>query len=182
MGWTFLDRNTAPNKTALVSYLTRPLYWGSGYTLIDHATAGPRLWSLVERKADGLRFVALHLMEDGSASDNWTGWGYKDMDETVGPSYYDCPLRILNGATMEPIAYAAEWREKVRQWHTTRNRARQAEKTLEPGRCVNYRGMSYRLHSPAGPRRGWNVTDTSGRMYRMRSTQLAEALRAEVAA
>lgn len=37
-------------------------------------------------------------------------FGYKDMDETVGPYKYDCPRTILNLLSPTDNAYALEWR------------------------------------------------------------------------
>lgn len=41
-------------------------------------------------------------------------FGYKDMDETVGPCYYDCPNSILNLLSPTDSDYAKEWRAKCR--------------------------------------------------------------------
>lgn len=51
------------------------------------------------------------------------GWGYKDMDESVHPFYYSCPLGYLAKAPLEEYGGNAEWRDMVRSYH-----ARQAEK------------------------------------------------------
>jgi hypothetical protein len=44
------------------------------------------------------------------------GWAYKDMDESMGPFYYSCPLGYLDLAPEKN----AEWREKVRKYHQDR--------------------------------------------------------------
>ena len=38
-------------------------------------------------------------------------FGYKDMDETMGPGYYDCPIGILKLLSPTDNAYAKEWRK-----------------------------------------------------------------------
>jgi hypothetical protein len=48
------------------------------------------------------------------------GWGYKDMEESMGPYFYSCPLKYLD---MVPQVASESWREGVRQYH-----ARQLEK------------------------------------------------------
>lgn len=48
-------------------------------------------------------------------------FGYKDMDETVGPYKYDCPRAILNLLSPTDNAYALEWR-RVCQEHWRRRR------------------------------------------------------------
>jgi hypothetical protein len=51
------------------------------------------------------------------------GWGYKDMDESMGPSFYSCPLKYLDLVPIERFGGNAEWRATVRRYHQ-----RQAEK------------------------------------------------------
>ena len=41
-------------------------------------------------------------------------FGYKDMDETMGPGYYDCPIGILKLLSPTDNAYAKEWRKNVK--------------------------------------------------------------------
>ena len=64
-----------------------------------------------------------------SKSDN--GWGYKDMDESMGPSYYNCPLSYLD---LTP-AINHEWRESVRLYHGYRGKLQVGEKVVLNSRC-----------------------------------------------
>jgi transcriptional regulatory protein LevR len=41
-------------------------------------------------------------------------FAYKDMDETVGPCYYDCPESILKLLTEPLNDYSKAWREKCK--------------------------------------------------------------------
>jgi hypothetical protein len=50
------------------------------------------------------------------------GWGYKSMDESMGPAYYTCPLSYLDMVPMPDSPYAREWREKVREYHAKQRR------------------------------------------------------------
>ena len=43
-------------------------------------------------------------------------WGYKDMDESMHPYYYSCPLKYLD---MVPVKHAG-WRKKVQEYHMMR--------------------------------------------------------------
>jgi hypothetical protein len=51
------------------------------------------------------------------------GWGYKDLDESMGPYYFSCPLKYLELVPIEKFGGHAEWRATVRRYHQ-----RQAEK------------------------------------------------------
>ena len=47
-------------------------------------------------------------------------WGYKDLDESVGPVDVGCPMRFLELVPLPPggdQGYAAAWRERVRAEH-----------------------------------------------------------------
>lgn len=45
-------------------------------------------------------------------STDYFNFSYKNMDETVGPGYYDCPKSILNLLTPTNSEWANEWRNK----------------------------------------------------------------------
>ena len=44
-------------------------------------------------------------------------YGYKDMDETMGPYNYDCPIRIINLLTPTTNEFALEWRKGCLEYH-----------------------------------------------------------------
>lgn len=45
-------------------------------------------------------------------------WGYKDMDETMGPCEAKAPIGLLNllSEINDPESYAHKWRERCRAW------------------------------------------------------------------
>ena len=45
------------------------------------------------------------------------GWGYKDMEESMGPYYYSCPLKYLNMVPLDRFGGNAKWREEVVAHH-----------------------------------------------------------------
>lgn len=50
-------------------------------------------------------------------NEDWAKWfGYKDMDETMGPYYFDCPDSILNLLTPTDNEQANIWRDKCRKY------------------------------------------------------------------
>ena len=48
-------------------------------------------------------------------NDDGFNFGYKEMDETVCPYYFDCPLSILNLLTPTDSEWANKWRDKCRE-------------------------------------------------------------------
>ena len=84
------------------------------------------LWSVWERsfsKDDAeteprQRWIQCDLLRCHSGE-----WGYKDMEESMHPYFYSCPLGYLNLVPIEQFGGHEVWREGVRQYH-----ARLAEK------------------------------------------------------
>jgi len=116
MGWLFIR---GASKADVIRNLTAPeeneaRYWES----IAHCVRGNVLWAVVEirykqENRRSKRFIACYLLErDGGE------WGYKDMEESMHPYYYSCPLKYLD---MAPAANE-KWRAEVRKYHAERNR------------------------------------------------------------
>ncbi|MBR9802099.1 hypothetical protein GYB59_10570 [bacterium] len=81
------------------------------------------LWSVWERT----------FMKDGDEvqpSERWIqcdllrcdqgSWGYKDMEESMHPYYYSCPLGYLNLVPVDRYGGNTEWREQVIDHHRRR--------------------------------------------------------------
>jgi hypothetical protein len=45
------------------------------------------------------------------------GWGYKDLEESMHPYFYSCPLGYLKQVPMDQYGGHAEWREGVQRYH-----------------------------------------------------------------
>lgn len=84
--------------------------------VIKSAMVGSTYYAAVERKkADGSREVwAAVFLTCGRSSDG-TIWGYKDMDETMGPCEDRCPAKILALLSPTDSKYANEWRQRCRE-------------------------------------------------------------------
>lgn len=85
---------------------------------IDYSLRGNTLWIIFEAlfKADFKieRFIVCDLLK----YEKGYGWGYKDMDESCGPYYYDCPLKFLKMVPDNGINHINhEWRQKVYAFH-----------------------------------------------------------------
>lgn len=178
MGWLFSTRWST--RAELVAHL-RSLASGSEskYEIVRASVIGNHHWYIGRRRDTGVTWIGLDLLQGGK-HDGLPSWGYKDMDESMGPCYYDCPLSFLEQVPLNPAyQYAAGWREKVRQFHADR----EARKSLKPGDHVEYAGHVYELErpasalgKPASTRYGWNVRRVpGGAQYRMKAHQLADS-------
>ena len=112
MGWLFTHHE---GKGALIRRLVAPdaTERRSWHTLA-HCPRGNRLWAVVEivdeQETRPECYIACYLL---AYDKSCRGWGYKDMDESLHPCYYDCPLGYL---AMAPTACEA-WRAEVRAYH-----------------------------------------------------------------
>lgn len=167
MGWLFIPSITT--RKALLEHLRRPERYDPNQELLRSSPQGNNHWYLCRDKRDGRVWIGLDLMKGGGQN---YGWGYKDIDETMGPVEVNCPLSFLDEASHVTEGYAVEWRERVRAYHAKRKeRPRPA-----PGNVVKYGDHEYRLLKPAGPRRGWDVERVEDHArFRMRAKQLAHS-------
>ena len=57
-----------------------------------------------------------------------SGWGCKDLDESMFPYYYSCPLKYLNLVPLDQFGGNREWRNGV-QAHHARQKERRRQRT-----------------------------------------------------
>jgi len=79
------------------------------------------LWAVWERTFEGRdkpepteRWITCDLLRYSRTDD---GWGYKDMDESVGPCYYSCPLGYLKMVPTDQVGVNPGWRKEVNAYH-----------------------------------------------------------------
>lgn len=108
MGWLFLYG--ASRKDVIAECIAD----NEHSRTLRHCARGNVLWVLRESgpKGESKRYIMCFLLQ----RDNSTGdWGYKDMDESMHPCYYTCPVSYLDAASEPVNKYAAEWRQAVRE-------------------------------------------------------------------
>jgi len=99
------------------------------------------LWAVQEicpesKESPGLRFIVCYLI----GYDRRHGlYGYKELGETMGPSYYSCPLSFLEMVPEPEGEYVKEWRENVRRFHADMTENARRFKTLKIGETVTLR-------------------------------------------
>jgi hypothetical protein len=115
MGWSFGHGDT---KQDVINRLTADQKWGTKDGVERHGKClakclrGNILWYVMEITGEDIspeRFVGCSIL--GKEKDY--GWGSKDMEESMGPCYYSCPLKYFD-MVPDPGGYATEWRAKVR--------------------------------------------------------------------
>ena len=176
MGWLFTQGQT---KKELIHRLTDREENDSGiWETLAHCVRGNVLWSVSEftRKDTGeiSKTILCYLMEKQKDY----GWGYKDIEESMSPNYYSCPLKYLDMAPIRNVG----WRNCVREYHADRNRymgdlIRNRDKAeIEDARVrVTLRGttLEYIWLSSVKPLRG---IGPDGMMYRLRRKHIGESV------
>ena len=144
MGWLFraditrrelIDERTrswetaGPNNIAVATACLAHCYRGNPYSGV--------LWAVWERTftKDGLqaqpteRWITCDLLR----YQNDSGWGYKNMDESVHPFHYSCPLGYLEKVPIDQYGGNPEWREGVREYHVRQAENRKKRRLQKAG-------------------------------------------------
>lgn len=139
MGWTFTHREKG--EASHLEWFAN-LWNGSDRRLLDMAAGNlSTLFGAYEidaNETEPRKVVALVVLIKWVPSD-WYNFGYKDMDESMGPFEYECPSRILDLLTPldedDPrMQYAREWREMA---HKAQQR-REVARSVTPGDTVRF--------------------------------------------
>lgn len=106
MGWTYFHK---PSNVGVKDWFGT--VWSERVEVLDVAIVKMRtLYAACRYKDTGRVFAAIFLL--GYAPKDYYNFGYKDMDETVGPYESECPERILKLLTPTDSEYANMWRER----------------------------------------------------------------------
>jgi hypothetical protein len=140
MGWLF--HNEKLRHQTPMQYITKEFTCEGPTeraTVLAAAAVGNTIYAAIrnEDKETGRAYVfaAVVLFKNNERN----GFGYKDMDESMGPCDVDCPDRIMR--LLSPIedlpspGYAAEWRAKVNAARGSRRALNATRQRLTPG-CI----------------------------------------------
>ena len=91
-------------------------YTSERFSIIDRKATnfGRHLWMLIQPK-EGPSFICLFKLSSYGGD-----WGYKPIDESMGPVYWDCPVSLIQQADPPTTEYATEWRDTIMQQHNLR--------------------------------------------------------------
>ncbi|MGP3953467.1 DUF6927 domain-containing protein [Streptomyces sp. 7N604] len=124
MGWTFYHRDKGVESNA--EHFAKEL--DDRYEIIAHGTVDHVFYAAVRDRETGkvFAYVALtHWRRDANYN-----FGYKDMDENMGPGDCKAPEAVLDALTPTTHKYALQWRANCRRHHDQRAFLR---KQLKPG-------------------------------------------------
>jgi len=139
MGWSYYRQpghTKADQLKYLVSELTR------NPDTLAHSLRGKVLWSVISMSGPDRseqRYISCTLLDYDESS---RSWGWKHMDESMGPTYFNCPISYLKKAPVSMLppeirakgSFSLKWRERVRLYH--RNYSIGDRVTLDDGYAV----------------------------------------------
>lgn len=126
MGWLYMPRSSMGGNPSAKAYLDaqftyeRPLEDGSshGLKVLASACPGNRVYyAATQVTTDGKPgevFAIVCLVRWNPRDKEGFVFGYKDMEESMGPHEADCPARILDLLTSTDKEYALDWRQRCR--------------------------------------------------------------------
>lgn len=115
MGWTYTQK---PDNVS--QWFKESLTWetkSAKNTCLKTAIKFKEAYAAVETviKATGERYVWGAAFMLNYTRDYAFNFGYKDMDETMGPNISNCPLSILDLLTPTDNEWANKWRKECRR-------------------------------------------------------------------
>lgn len=138
MGWLFCE----PTRRHLVDRILGDRFTGEQVRRLDHSLQGNKLWVLYAYTHDpDKRFIVLYKLAGtrGDLHPDYCRWGYKDVDESMGPCEYGCPERLLAQST-DQHDYAVSWREDCRAWNKREAARKKHVRALKRGDKFEYGG------------------------------------------
>ena len=144
MGWLY----GWGTRKELVDHLIN----GNGVKTIKHTSCGTNLWAVHEGVKPGtgetVRWACLYLINGpafGKGNGDPYAWGYKDVDESMGPFRINFPASWLDLLTPTTHKHALDWRAAVKArgekiakmrlgtfWQMSDERVFKIEKRLSP--------------------------------------------------
>jgi len=126
MGWLFMPRSSMGGHASAKAYLDDQFTYervqddGSsrGLKVLASTCPGNRVYYaaiqvMTNGQGDEIFAIVCLVRWNPRAKDGYI-FGYKDMDESMGPCEADCPARILDSLTPTDKEYARDWRARCR--------------------------------------------------------------------
>lgn len=115
MGWTSFEMK----KGELKNWFINSWEYEGNFKVLDFALVHFRnAYGAIKNLKTGEVFATMYLVT--WSPNSGYNFSVKEMDESVNPYYYDCPLRIMKLLTPTDHEYAIEWRKRVMAYHAKR--------------------------------------------------------------
>lgn len=174
MGWTFYNAMTDFNgKVNRKAECDRLMTWNSEQSageVLKSTMRGSTYYAALkhtDKRTNEVVNVGVVILTSSDLKSGFN-FGYKDMDETMGPGYYDCPKSILNLLSPTDNEYALEWRKSCIE--NADKKKTSWLKNLAIGEKIIYtrfdgQEISLIKHAPAGQFKTWFWYNPSNHTY-----------------
>lgn len=129
MGWTsyhatFYKDNGAVDRKAEIDNM-----WNTDgkFEVLKSAMNGSTYYGAIKRENE---VFAVVYLTSGDSKD-YFNFSYKDMDETMCPYYYDCPIGILKLLSETDNECALEWRKNCYERHNQKKAEKKNPNSLK---------------------------------------------------
>jgi hypothetical protein len=137
MGWYF---TIGGSRKDVIAEIINGSTWtdsekGQSCRVLRKSCAGNVLWVLHEREDHGAvaKWIGCYLLERSNEGGGMISWGYKPMDEDMGPCYYTCPKSYIAMADLPRTDNSRIWRESVMEYWVDRKKKVAAAKARRAG-------------------------------------------------
>jgi hypothetical protein len=127
MGWTTTDKRRGQT---MQSFFQEEL--GDGIEIIKSAYKGFVFYAACRHRSKPDEVWALVVLTN--RGDRYHNFGFKTLDETMGPNEVKCPADILDLLSPTNNAYALNWRKRCRETLEQQERA----KRVKPGTVIEF--------------------------------------------
>lgn len=111
----FLEGLNRGHYEVIKSVMRGAIYYAAVKHLVKYVGRDENGKSIYEplSEEDQITFAAVFVTSVDN--NDYYNFSYKDMEESMGPCYYDCPVSILNVLSPTDSEFANNWREACRQ-------------------------------------------------------------------
>ena len=141
MGWTYTHKPAGQSASEFLrehfTEETDKLRWEMlDIAIVRFRTAYAAVRKTNKLTGDSLVFGLVCLLDHRPADEYNFGW--KEIEESMGPVESDCPARILDLLTPTKAEFAIEWRARCRENLAKRDEASNFMHSLRPGDRLRY--------------------------------------------
>ena len=148
MGWLSFNVESTKNRKQIMD----DQFNSEHLEVVKSAMVGTVYYAAVKSLKQGKIFGLVCLTS--VQNKEWYNFGYKDMDESMGPAYYDCPKSILDLLSPTEYEWAKEWRAQcykrleAKKSPTRLNNLPIGARILCNGKVLIKRAAAYQFKTP----------------------------------
>lgn len=131
MGWTWKYASAYKENGKVDQKAECDKLFTKEFTVLKSCMKGNVYYAAVKKTAeDGTKIVFAAVILTSLRNISGMNFGYKEMEESMGPVETKCPTSILNLLTKTKSEFALSWREQCRNYNENEKEKRRKRKIL----------------------------------------------------